>query len=41
MSTIAVEHEITPAELLARSDGVDYELVHGELVERKLTVHES
>ena len=36
MSTaIATEARYTPEDLLAMPDGVDYELVHGQLLERK------
>jgi Uma2 family endonuclease len=38
MSTIAAKREITPAELLARPDAADFELVDGELLERNVSV---
>jgi len=38
MSTVTAKSEITPEQLLARPDAVRFELVDGELVERKVGV---
>ncbi len=38
MSTVAAKRPITPAELSARPDAVDFELVNGQLVERNVSV---
>lgn len=36
MSTVGTPPKVTPEELLTMPDGVNYELVHGELVERNM-----